>query len=164
MKTRLIITPEELEKIKDARKHTKNKNTDTRLRVLELRAEGVTLEKIAEYTGYCRTHISVIIREYFDKGLDYITANNYKGNRRNMTYEEEEQFLAPFLKKAEAGQMVDTNEIKAAYEEKVGHSIGGGQIYYVLHRHGWRKVMPRSKHPNKATEEVIATSKKLTNL
>ena len=24
----------------------------------------------------------------------------------------------------------------------IGHSIGTSQIYYVLHRHGWRKVMP----------------------
>ena len=42
----------------------------------------------------------------------------------------------------------------------IGHSIGTSQIYYVLHRHGWRKVMPRSRHPKKASEEVIETSKK----
>lgn len=48
-----------------------------------------------------------------------------------------------------------------AYEERVGHSIGSSQIYRVLERHGWRKVMPRSKHPKKASEEVIAISKKL---
>ena len=47
------------------------------------------------------------------------------------------------------------------YEEKVGHPIGNSQIYRVLHRHNWRKVMPRSKHPNKASEEVIEASKKL---
>jgi len=45
---------------------------------------------------------------------------------------------------------------------KVGHRISSGQIYRVLHRHDWRKVMPRSRHPKKASEEVIATSKKLT--
>ena len=54
------------------------------------------------------------------------------------------------------------SEIKAAYQEAVGHSVGASQIYYVLHRHKWRKVMPRSRHPKKASEEVIATSKKLT--
>lgn len=55
--------------------------------------------------------------------------------------------------------MVDVREIKAACEEKVGYSIGGTQTYYVLKRHGCRKVIPRSKHPNKAGAEVIATSK-----
>ena len=58
--------------------------------------------------------------------------------------------------------MVEISEIKAAYQEAVGHSIGTAQIYYVLHRHKWRKVMLRSRHPKKASEEVVETSKKLT--
>ena len=79
-----------------------------------------------------------------------------------MSCEEEAALMKPFEKKAEAGEMVEVSKIEAAYQEAVGHSIGTGQIYYVLHRHGWRKVMPRSKHPKKANEEVIETSKKLT--
>ena len=31
----------------------------------------------------------------------------------------------------------------------------------VLERHGWRKVMPRSKHPQKASDEAIEASKKI---
>ena len=69
--------------------------------------------------------------------------------------------LAPFKAEAEAGQMIEVSKIKAAYEEKVGHKIGNGQIYYILKRQGWRKVMPRSQHPNKASEEAIDASKKL---
>ncbi|MCL2501217.1 MAG: winged helix-turn-helix domain-containing protein [Defluviitaleaceae bacterium] len=52
--------------------------------------------------------------------------------------------------------------LKAAYQEKVGHRIGTAQIYYVLKRHDWRKVKPRSRHPKKASPEAIETSKKLT--
>jgi hypothetical protein len=37
-----------------------------------------------------------------------------------------------------------------------------GQIYRVLRRPGGRKFMPRSKHSEKASDEVIAASKKLT--
>ena len=79
-----------------------------------------------------------------------------------MSYEEEAALLEPFNKKAEAGQMVEVSEMEVAYRQAVGHSIGASQIYCVLHRHGWRKVMPRSQHPKKASEEVIETSKKLT--
>lgn len=43
--------------------------------------------------------------------------------------------------------------------DKVGHSIGNGQIYRALKRHNWRKVMPRSRHPKKASEEAINASK-----
>lgn len=78
-----------------------------------------------------------------------------------MSEEEEASLLAPFREKEEKGQVVEVSEIKASYERAAGHRIGGSQIYYVLRRHGWRKVMPRSKHPKKASEEVIETSKKL---
>ena len=60
--------------------------------------------------------------------------------------------------------MVEISEIEEAYQEKVKHKIGNVQIYRVLRRHGWRKIMPRSKHPKKASEEAIEASKKLSNL
>ena len=75
--------------------------------------------------------------------------------------EKEAELLEEFREKAAAGQMIDISEIKSRYEEMVGHRIGRGQIYRVLHRHNWRKVLPRSKHPQKASEEVIEASKKL---
>lgn len=78
-----------------------------------------------------------------------------------MSIEEEKEFLSTYTKQAEAGQIIDLNELKAAYIEKVGHSIGGSQIYRMLERHGWRKLMPRSKHPQKASNEAIEASKKL---
>lgn len=80
-----------------------------------------------------------------------------------MSLEEESELLDRFQKKAEQGQVLDIREIADAYEKVVGHPVSRGQIYRVLHRHGWRKVMPRSKHPKKASDEVIATSKKLTS-
>ena len=81
-----------------------------------------------------------------------------------MSIAEEEALLEPFKKAAEVGQIVEVSEIKRAYEEAIGRSLENnhGQIYNVLHRHGWRKVMPRSKHPKKASQEEIEASKKLT--
>ena len=68
-----------------------------------------------------------------------------------MSVEEEASLLAPFKARAEKGEFVEIGEIEAAYQKAVGHSIGSSQIYYVLHRHGWRKVMPRSRHPLSAS-------------
>ena len=64
--------------------------------------------------------------------------------------------------RAEKGELVEVSEIAKAYQAAVDHLVSNGQIYFVLHRHGWRKVMPRSKHPRKASDEEIAASKKLT--
>ena len=129
--------------------------------MLALRYEGKGLKEIGEATGFHHAHISNLIRKYFEEGLQAISEKHYTGNRRNMSIEEETAFLEQYRQPGEAGHILDVREIKSAYEEKVGHSIGSGQIYRVLERHGWRKVMPRSKHPKKASEEVIATSKKL---
>lgn len=76
-----------------------------------------------------------------------------------MTCEQEEAVLAPYLEKAEKGEIVSVAEI--AHQTAVGHTISPTHIYAVLKRHGWRKVMPRSRHPRKASEEAVEASKKL---
>ena len=70
--------------------------------------------------------------------------------------------MKKFEDKAEKGQIVTVKDIKQAFDKKIGKDTGRGYIYMVLDRHNWRKVMPRSKHPKKASEEAIETSKKLT--
>lgn len=155
-------TAKDMEIIKAARKANKDKRVEQRLKALELQASGKKAKEIAEITGFHPGYISQLMAKYRDGGIEAITGSHYGGNRRNMSVEEEAALLEPFRKKAEQGQVIETSEIKAAYEKAVGHTIGGSQIYYVLRRHGWRKVMPRSKHPKKASDEAIAASKKLT--
>ena len=126
-----------------------------------MRAEGKSLEEISEKTGYHISTASKLIARYMRDGISAIAENQYKGNRRNMSFEEETAILAPYIERAERGEMVDIKEIAAAYQKAVPHKISDTQIYYVLHRHGWRKIMPRSRHPKKASEEAIEASKKL---
>ena len=156
------FSEEEKQEIKAARVKNRDKNVEKRLVALEMRAEGKRNKEISEKTGFHIQHITELVSKYKSKGLSSITDNHYHGNRRNMSYAEEEAILEPFRKAAEAGEIVSVRDIEDAYRKAVGHSIGTAQIYYVLRRHNWRKVMPRSKHPKKANEEVIETSKKLT--
>lgn len=104
-----------------------------------------------------------IVARYKTGGLGSIIENHYHGNRRNLSYAEEEALLEPYRQAAKAGKIVSVRDIETAYRQAVGHAIGTAQIYYVLRRHGWRKVMLRSKHPKKASDEVIETSKKIKN-
>jgi len=71
-----------------------------------------------------------------------------------------------FEQKAEKSQVVNVLEIKKTHEEALGCSLNDdkSQIYRVFKRHGWCKVIPRSKYPNKASDETIDVSKKPTNL
>ena len=155
------ISQGQLVEIETARKKNRNKNIERRLYVLVMRAEGKSLEEISEKTGYHISTASKLIARYMRDGISAIAENHYKGNRRNMSFEEEAAILAPFIERAERGEMVDIKEIAAAYQKAVPHKISDTQIYYVLHRHGWRKIMPRSRHPKKASEEAIEASKKL---
>lgn len=162
MKMKYKFNDEQQAKIKAARKANKNKHIDKRLEVLELRCKGISQKEISEKTGYHRSHVCNIIKLYFEEGLQAVTQTHYVGNRRNMSFEEEAEIIEKFKQKADRGQIIDVKEIEKAYQEKVDHCIGNAQIYFVLKRHGWRKIKPRSKHPKKASSEVIETSKKLT--
>ena len=155
-------TDEECAIIAEARKANKDKRAEKRLLALELRASGKSAREIASVTGLQERYIPQLTAKYLSGGIEAISRNHYGGNRRNISVEKEEEILKPFLEKAKKGQIIEVSAIKTSYEEAVGHAIGSGQIYRVLRRHGWRKVMPRSRHPQKASDKVIETSKKLT--
>lgn len=154
-------TEEDRTIIAKARKANKDKRAEKRLYALELRAAGKSAKEIAAQTGFKEAYIPQLTARYVNGGIGAIAGNHYGGNRRNMPAEKEAELLEWFREEAAKGQVIDISEIKAAYEKAVGHRIGSAQIYRVLHRHNWRKVMPRSRHPKKASEEVIEASKKL---
>lgn len=123
----------------------------------------MTNKEIADKLDTSDKMVSQWVSAYINGGgINALLPKERIGMHRNLSIEEEKEFLSVYSEQAEAGQLIDLNELKAAYIKKVGHSIGGNQIYLVLKRNGWRKVMPRSKHPNKASEEAIEASKKLS--
>ena len=164
MAKRHEISAEEVIEIEKARKKNTDKTIDKWLEELLLHASGKSRAEISTKTDFKKQYITELVGEYRREGLEEFAKKQYSGNNRNMSYAEEEALLEPFKKAAEAGQIVEVSGIKATYEKAIGRSLEKchSQIYYVLARHGWRKVMPRSKHPDKASDEVIEASKKLT--
>ncbi len=63
--------------------------------------------------------------------------------RQNMSVEEEEAFLAPFVSEAERGGVLVVAPIKAAYQQTLGRGVPDSTVYRLLARHGWRKPAPR---------------------
>ena len=161
MASRYKFSEGEIKAIEQRRKENKDKRAEARLKALELRANGASAKEVSEATGFHAAYVTQLVAKYREYGLDAISGNHYGGNHRNMSVEEEAGVLAPFKARAEKGELVEISDIAKAYQSAVDHPVSRGQIYVVLHRHGWRKVMPRSKHPKKASEEEIAASKKL---
>ncbi|NLO49550.1 MAG: helix-turn-helix domain-containing protein [Bacteroidales bacterium] len=156
------ISKEQAEEIRELRKTIKDKQTDKRLKAVQLRGEGKKNKAIADQLETSTDVVSHWISLFVNGGIEAVLPKARTGRPLNLSYDEEEKLLAEFEAKAESGQIIEVSDIKAAYQEKVGHTISSGQIYYVLKRHSWRKVKPRSRHPKKASPEVIETSKKLT--
>lgn len=157
-----IITEEEYIAAKEAVRINKHKRVDKRLQVILMRYEGYKDIEISERLGYSRKRISQLCAEFKAVGLETYAKLKYGGNNRALSIEEEREILKAFEEKATQGELVTVQSIKGAFDEKRGKDTGRGYIYMLLERHGWRKVMPRSKHPNKANDEAIEASKKLT--
>ncbi len=155
-----IISKEQAKEIKEYRKQVKDKFTDRRMYAVQLRGEGMRNKDVAKKLDVDPRMVSKWVRQYNEGGIKYL--DKPVGGRRNenMTLEEEDKFLEEFKEKAEKGQIIEVKEIKKEYEKRTKASKSKGQIYAVLHRHGWRKVKPRSKHPKKVSSEKIEESKK----
>lgn len=105
-------------------------------------------EEIAISVGVSRSLVQKIISRYNKEGIASLTLKSSGGRYHEyLTRKEEEQFLAPFFKQAEQGELITTKTLQLAYEERIGHTIHETTIYRLLHRHGWRKVQPRPRHP-----------------
>lgn len=72
------------------------------------------------------------------------------GRRRgHLSFEQEKEFLNPWMEKAERGGVLVVPPIHAAYEERIGCRVAASTVYRMLARHGWRKVTPDTCHPKR---------------
>lgn len=158
------ISKEEYQRIVEAEKQTTDKRVSRKLCILLLRFNGYSAIETAERMGCSLSKVKRLTAEYRRDGLSEYMRSKYVGNHRSLSEEEENEILASFEKKANAGQVITVQDIKRAFDERIGKDTGRGYIYMLLKRHGWRKVMPRARHPKKADDEAIAASKKLKTI
>lgn len=121
---------------------------------------GSTAAEIAQLLGWSTATVHVIHSRWAKEG-DAIFELKAKGGRhhQHLSQEQEGQVLAPFLEKARAGGVLQVAQIQGAFEQRVGKTVASSTIYRMLDRHGWRKVVPRPRHP-KADVAAQAAFKK----
>ncbi len=83
------------------------------------------------------------------------------GGRRNalLSPEEENEFLALWISKAERGEVLTVPPIHRALMERIGKEFPLSTTYRLLMRHGWRKVKPDTRHPKSVPEAQAAFKK-----
>lgn len=157
----LKISEAEYERIKAASKANKNKRVAKRLEVLELRYARKNNAEIAEKTGFNKLYVTTLIQTYKKQGLEEYIRIKQTSHRRNMSEEEEAKVLAQCEEEAEAGKVLTAETVRRKLEERLGRETSTNYVYRVMERNGWRKVMPRSRHPKAASQEEKDSSKKL---
>lgn len=121
-----------------------------RIQMVLLRESGMTQLAIAEAMGVSLSTVNRAHMAYDAGGIKALKPKPIGGRQRqNMTLPEEKALLAQFAKAAGAGELLNIHDLKAAYEQAIGHSTSNSTIYNLLARHGWRKLMPRPFHPNR---------------
>ena len=133
-----------------------------RLLALQMRGLGNSRAQIKEVLGFSEQYVTGLVAKYKKYGMDSIIIDRRTSNNRRMSFEQEAQFLEQFAEIAEAGQVITVEGILGKFEEETGKKSNTSTIYGLLKRHGWRKAKPRPRHPGKASDEEIASSKKLT--
>jgi transposase len=121
---------------------------------------GSSAAQIAQLLGWSTATVHVLHSRWAREG-DAIFDLRGRGGRRHqhLTPEQEAELLAPFVERADAGGMLTVAEIQRAYEQHLGKAVVPSTIYRLLQRHGWRKVVPRPRHP-KADVAAQAAFKK----
>jgi transposase len=121
-----------------------------RIQMVLLRESGMTQPAIAEAMGVSLSTVNRAHMAYDTGGIKALKPKPIGGRQReNMTPTEEKALLADFARAAGAGEMLNIHDLKAAYEQAIGHPTSNSTIYNLLARHGWRKLMPRPFHPKR---------------
>ena len=121
-----------------------------RIQMVLLRESGMTQPAIAAAMGVSLSTVNRAHMDFDHGGIKALKPKPIGGRQReNMTLAGEKALLACFAKAAGAGEMLNIHDLKAAYEQAIGHPTSNSTIYNLLARHGWRKLMPRPFHPKR---------------
>lgn len=161
MRPPTLLSEEQKESLKLLLSQTKTKADFQRVQCMWLRASlNLSTIDTALAVGWSPSTVKIVQSRYLREGEKVLLGKGRGGKRySNLTEQEEADLLSSFLEKARVGGVLVVNEIKEAYEKKLGKRVPKSTVYRMLVRHGWRKIMPRPKHP-KAEAKIQEAFKK----
>jgi len=108
-----------------------------------------TLEQTAALLGVGRATVARLQQRLRESIGTSPPGRRRWGGRRHalLTFQEEEEFLAPWVQQAAAAGVLVVSPLRAALAERLGRKVAASVVYRLLARHGWRKLSPDTKHP-----------------
>lgn len=127
---------------------TRDKEEFRRFQAVYLRlSQGMAVDAIAETTRWCVGWVRQLHHRYKQGGIDALRSKP-KGGRHHslLTPEEERAVLATLENEARRGGILEVSKVHRLLEQRCG-PLSKQTTYNILHRHGWRKIAPRPRHP-----------------
>jgi transposase len=104
--------------------------------------------RVAESLCVSKQAVWLWIAQYNQQGPEGLRRAGRGGRRWAwLAWEQEEQFLAKWQPAAARGQILTVPQLRVEVEKRLARRVSLAYIYRLLHRHGWRKLGPRPRHP-----------------
>ena len=122
-----------------------------RIQMVLLRERGPAQLVIAAAMGVSlSTTVNRAHMAYDHCGIEALNLKvNVRCKHRNTTSSGERTLLTRIAKTVGTGQMLNIHDLEAVYKRAIGRTTSESPVYNLLHRHVWRKLMPRSFHPKR---------------
>jgi transposase len=161
MKRLIVGDRPTVERLADRLKRASSHTQYQRIQCVLIRATlGSSAAQIAQLLGWSTATVHVMHSGWAKEGEAIFDVRRRGGrHHEHLTAQQESELLAPFVQRAQAGGMLTVAEVQQAYCERSGKEVARSTIYRLLQRHGWRKVVPRPRHP-KADVAAQAAFKK----
>lgn len=138
------LEPDELERwVEDA----PTKEAYRRRSAIWWTTRGRHAPEIAELLLTSTRTVRYWIQQFNLRGPVALDSENHGGRRTALlSLAEEKALLAALRPQAQAGRLVTAIEVREAVEARLGAPVSTDYLYDLLHRHEWRKVVPRPRH------------------
>lgn len=149
MKNLIVGDKATVERLAERLKRANSHSEYQRIQCVLIRATlGSSAVEIARLLGWSTTTVHVMHSRWAKEGESIFDVRARGGRHHQyLTPEQEQELLTPFVERAQAGGMLTVTEVQQAYRERSGKEVARSTIYRLLGRHGWRKVVPRPRHP-----------------
>ncbi len=148
MRTATLVNHLDRKELQKRMKLSGTKEQFQRWQSIFLTYRGLSSTVVAEYVGTTPGTVHQWVFEYNHNGPDGFILQGRGGRRFGLlTIDEERDLLDKARSTAQKGRILTAGTLRAMVEDVVGNTVSKDYLYDILHRHGWRKVMPRPQHP-----------------
>jgi transposase len=145
-----VVTAEAMGELASLLKTASSAADVKRLQCVYFRGKWLSAEAIAGLVQYSVWHVQLVWTHYFKEGAESLLTKPRGGRKReNMSCEEEAALLAAHTESAKEGKLLKIAPLHQALCQKLGREVALSSAYRLAHRHGWRKVEPRPRHPGR---------------